>query len=88
MSGNTEKGLACPEIYGDPALLLPEVYPNPGIEKKYKLGIIPHFKDKNDAYLKDHFSNHQDIKIIDIQNKDPLKVVDEMLSCEKMLLDF
>jgi pyruvyltransferase len=55
------------------------------VKKKYKLGIIPHFKDKNDTYLKSHFSNHPDIKIIDIQNKHPLKVVDEMLSCEKII---
>ena len=31
----------CPEIYGDPALLLPKYY-NPTVTKKYKLGVIPH----------------------------------------------
>ena len=35
----------CPEIYGDPALLFPRYY-KPQVEKKFKLGIIPHWKDE------------------------------------------
>jgi pyruvyltransferase len=80
-----EQGISCPEIFGDPALLLPEIYPSPNKIIKYKLGIIPHFNDKNDAWLRLKFLNQADIKIIDIQNKYPLKVVDEMLSCEKII---
>ncbi len=79
-----DQGIACPKIYGDPALLLPEVYPITNQKSKYKLGIIPHFLDKNDAGLK-KFANNLDIKIIDIQNKNPLKVVDDMLQCEKII---
>lgn len=80
-----EQGIECPEVYGDPALLLPEIYPGKGSPKKYKMGIIPHFNDKNDPSLKQHFSDHPDVLVIDIQNKDPLKVVDAMLSCEKIV---
>ncbi len=80
-----EKNIECPEIYGDPALLLPEVYPAKDNTAKYKLGIIPHYLDKSNTWLKNNFSNNPEIKIIDIQNKDPLKVVDEMLSCEKII---
>lgn len=78
-------GIECPEIYGDPALLLPEIYPAKPLEIKYKLGIIPHYHDKNNPWLKRYFSQNKEIKIIDIQNTDPLKVVDDMLVCEKII---
>jgi len=80
-----ELGMDCPEIYGDPALLLPEIYPATDQKAKYKLGIIPHFRDKNNHWLKSHFSQNSDIKIIDIQRKNPLEVVDDMLMCEKII---
>lgn len=38
--------IKCPEVYGDPVLLIPRYY-NPTIEKKYKVGLIPHYIDHN-----------------------------------------
>jgi len=71
-------GIDCPNIYGDPALLYPRYY-SPKIEKKHKLGIIPHYKDKDNSWIK-----KQGVKIIDIQG-DINKVVDDVCSCETIL---
>lgn len=45
------QGIDCPEIYGDPALLFPRFY-NPDVQKKYKLGIIPHYVDNEFKWVK------------------------------------
>lgn len=39
-----DAGIDCPEVYGDPALLLSRYY-RPKVEKKYKIGFIPHLSD-------------------------------------------
>ncbi len=74
--------IECPEVYGDPALLLPKIY-SPTINKKYKLGIIAHFIDKDNEWLKNLKQDHG-IKIIDIQNSNIFAFIDEVLSCEKI----
>jgi len=64
-----------PEIYGDPAILLPLIY-NPKIEKKHKIGVVPHYVDKNVSIKNHHF--------IDI-GMPWKKVVDEIKSCEMII---
>lgn len=46
-----EHGVDCPEVYGDPALLLPYVYA-PEVRKRYRLGIIPHYVDLDNPYVR------------------------------------
>lgn len=71
-------GHDCPEVFGDPALLYPRYY-KPNIKKEHKIGIIPHYKDKDNPWIK-----KQNIKVIDIQGEIN-KVVDEVCSCETII---
>lgn len=41
-----EKGIYCPGVYGDPAMLLPLLY-KPYAPKQRKVGIIPHIIDRD-----------------------------------------
>lgn len=76
----TKEGVECPEIYGDPALLLPYIY-KPQVEKKWSVGIIPHIYDykcsiieeltNNDKYHLIHFDKYSDWR----------DVIDEIASC-------
>jgi len=72
-------GYSCPEVYGDPGLLLPRYYfPKPA--KRFRLGIIPHVSEYDE--LKKHFSKFPDIKIISLETNNIEKVVDEICECE------
>jgi pyruvyltransferase len=76
-----KQGVSCPEVYGDPGLLVSEIY-NPNFEKKYKLGIIPHYVDKgneNVIYLKEKYPD--EVLIIDIQDSFE-NVIDNVNRCE------
>lgn len=76
-------GISCPEIYGDPALLLPLVY-NPHVEKKYQIGLIPHFIDYNqDIIQKFHNLNKSNTKLIQMQGyKSWKEVICDICSCD------
>lgn len=76
-----KQGIYCPEIYGDPALLYPSIY-KPSVEKKYKLGIIPHYFDKEDSIL-NLFKKDPHILIIDILDE-VNNVVDDICRCERI----
>ena len=72
----------CPHTYGDPGLLLP-IYYNPVIEKKYKLGIIPHYihyKKINEMYKDDN-----NILVINVINKNIELTINNILKCEKII---
>jgi pyruvyltransferase len=76
-----ENGFECPEVYGDPALLLP-LYYNPVIEKKYKVGIIKHWRTKNN--LTNLLS--EDVCLISFTDYERwTDVIDQILSCENII---
>lgn len=71
-------GMRC-GVYGDPGLLLPLIY-HPDIEKTYKVGIIPHWRE-TDWFL----ANFPERHIIDLRTDNVEAVVDDILSCENIL---
>jgi pyruvyltransferase len=76
-----DNNIECPESYGDPALLMPFIY-NPEIKKKYKIGFLPHFVNKNSEYIK-CFENNNDCLIMNILiGQDYKGLINKMLSCE------
>jgi pyruvyltransferase len=75
-------GYSCPEIYGDPALLLPKYY-DPKLEKKYKIGIIPHYHDFKDVF--EFYKEDEDVLVIDLMTMDVEAVTRQILECEKTI---
>lgn len=53
-------------------------------EKKYRLGIIPHFKEKDSSQIAEMKSKYQDSTIIDLCEP-PIEVVKKIASCETIL---
>ena len=77
-----KQGYEVPEVFGDPALLLPKYY-NPKIEKEYDSGIIPHYSDYNK--VKDFYKDDNSILLIDLMTNDVDKTTDEILKCRKIV---
>lgn len=75
------RGFKCPEVYGDPALLLPRFY-NPKTEKKYKLSVIPHHVDN--VLLPELKQMYPEAHFIDIQ-QDVYDFIDEVLRSEYII---
>ena len=91
-------GVLCPEVYGDPALLLPLVYqPRRGVQysiaassvqevqkASYRLGIIPHVVDLHHPVIEEIRKKYaEEILIIDLAHYDKwTDVIDQICSCE------
>lgn len=72
--------IECPEIYGDPALLLPILY-SPKVEKKYRLGIIPHVAHRDNLQIRG-LCSQSGVKFIDFGNYTNWKdVVEQINEC-------
>jgi hypothetical protein len=69
----------CPEVYGDPALLLPLVYLRSAFrERRHDIGLVPHYVDLKAA-------RNYGLPIINPLRADPLEVVNEILACRAIL---
>jgi len=77
-----QKGYDCPEVYGDPAILLPYHF-NPKIEKQYKYGIVPHYTDYHK--IKEIYQDDKTVSVIDLMTTDIEKTTVEILKCENIV---
>ncbi|MFC6858576.1 polysaccharide pyruvyl transferase family protein [Zunongwangia atlantica] len=77
-----ELGFDCPEVYGDPALLLPEFY-SPEVRKDYKIGIVPHYVDYRE--VKNKYGKDPEVNVIDLLTDNIEKTTKEILKCEKII---
>lgn len=74
-------GATVPEVYGDPALLLPLMYPveNKSVKKLYKVGVVPHYSDKKFGYKKPDDALEINVAL-------PWQeFVDQLLLCERIV---
>nr|WP_298248842.1 polysaccharide pyruvyl transferase family protein [uncultured Halomonas sp.] len=71
------KKLSCP--LGDPAVLMPFFY-TPTTKKKYRLGVVPHYVDKNTSAFT-NFLSESGAKIVDVEL--PVeKFINELAECD------
>ena len=71
--------ISCPEVYGDPALILPRYFPATK-SPTYELGIVPHYVDADNQFL----PKDERIKIINVYDK-PMEVVKQILDCRRIM---
>jgi len=74
-------GWDCPAIYGDPAVLMPEVY-QPRRGSEHPLGVIPHYVDQNSAFIAR--CRASGVKVIDVSSEIE-SFVDQVVGCAGIL---
>jgi hypothetical protein len=72
--------ISCPEVYGDPALLLPLVFAPP-VEKKYRVGVVRRWREEAGFAT----TAEDGVKIIDMGASDVEAALLDILSCELIL---
>lgn len=77
------KGLNCPDVYGDPALLLPRYYSGKKTND-FVLGVIPHVVDYNLVVSNWQGRSPDQVKIIDL-TKEIEEVIDDILQCDHII---
>lgn len=73
-----DQGGKCPEIYGDPALLLPRFCKES--VKKHDVGIIPHYVDYTDV-----LNNYPSYPVINLLNNNIEEVTKQITECRSII---
>ena len=75
-------GFECPEIYGDPGMLLPLLFPLDSFDQQHRVevGVLPHWMDYD--YVKEFKLVKDDkIELIDVR-RDTMEVLKAITSCD------
>jgi pyruvyltransferase len=79
-----EQGVDCPEVYGDPILLLPDYY-KPQVKKTDAIGVIPHFSVLNDPVFQNLKKNDK-VRFIPTREYDSWQgFVDAIAECSVII---
>ena len=73
-------GHKCPEVYGDPAILMPLIYTPEKVEKKHEYLIIPQYTQETwlRRYIKGEY-------VISMNTDDYKSVIDRIVSCDYVI---
>lgn len=78
-------GFECPEVYGDPALLMPMLYTPQKCEDKYRVGVICHYvHEELPGFLKNDLDCVKKIHINRSYDK-ITEFIDEVCSCDYII---
>ena len=75
-------GGSCPEVFGDPGLLLPSLYAPTGIQKRHAVGLIRHL---NHGHLELRLDGVEEISVSRCGYDEIEDFVDEVLACDVIL---
>jgi pyruvyltransferase len=71
-------------VFGDPGLLADQLINPTQISKRYEIGIVPHYKDRDLPIITQLKSDHKGVKIIDVF-QDPKEVITQIAQCHSIL---
>lgn len=75
-------GIVCPDVYGDPGILMPRLY-KPKACAKTSIGLVPHYVDKKSSIVTS-MATRTEVKFIDILGS-ITNVIDQMCACDVII---
>lgn len=73
------RGTEVPKIFGDPAVLLPEIF-TPQPSQPVKLALVPHYVDYE--FIRGHVNNDPSVRVVDVAKMNWKSTVSEITSAE------
>jgi pyruvyltransferase len=73
------RGADVPEVYGDPALLVPELFGRPAVEPRWEVGYLPHYADAGLVGVP------AGVPVIDVLCDDVEALISEVLACRRIV---